>query len=155
VLEAGLGGGSFVPYVITGGAISYSGVTLDGMPDPLTTTEIVPAEPFLRLSGSVAPGGFHRLSLFGPSGAVALIGITTESALLELPGIPGGPLQLALEPLPVTMALTALGQDTAATQLLTSPNSSALVGRAGIIQGALLPPDGLYLTTVTAVVFRP
>ena len=157
VIQGGSGsGGPPSVAVLVGGSstLPFSGVTL--LPSaPSSGTEIVPAEPFLLVTGEDGPGMVRVLEMYGPAGTVALIEVSARPELDKAPGIPGGPAWIDVDAIVAILTVTLAGQDTAATQSIHLPGDPALAGLVGEVQGTLLPaPDGLYLTNASQIILR-
>lgn len=121
------------------GRVSVSGVPWGPAALPAWVKTPLPAEPYLVLSGSGAPGTILLVEVFGPSGQPVLLAGSTGAALLH------GLLPLAdpvwLDPgqLLLLVPLVAAGQHTAVAVNLALPPDPTLAGLDAVFQAAFLP----------------
>lgn len=129
---------------------TWSGVTLTHVDwfAPVT----VPAEPYLMI-GQPSPDS-RRVSVFGPTGSPCVVFFSMGAALLDVPAFAGDMLALDLSQLFYSVPLTLIGQDVAATSLLSTPSGVALVGLPVDVQALVAMPKGAFVTNSSQLVLR-
>lgn len=140
------------PSLAGSGTITWSGATAVPPPPPLVATQVVPAEPYLELSGG--PVGTRQARLYGQPGTIGAVFTSLGTALSAAPGVDGGLVWIDPAQIVDVAVLVALGQDVPATKSYALPPSLG-VGTGIAFQGALLPTVGKpFVTNVTNVIMR-
>lgn len=137
-------GNAIQTYGDLGGAVSVSGVLLDG---PIDSGVQIASEvaPFQVLRGDGPAGSTWRLQAFGESGALGIVLTSFGSALLELPALEGIELWLdpgqLLEVSPVTLQGSSVG----ASLIWQTPENPAFAGLVYQVQTVVFDPfDGSF-----------
>jgi hypothetical protein len=133
------------------GSATVSGVRVSPWPLPTSVTQPAPALPWIRFTGSVAPGGTAALEAFGPVGTSAIGALALQAALGSLPGLAPEPFWLAPAAIIAVFAPTLLGPEVPAPTSWVLPADPALAGVA--VDAQVFAPQG-HLTNPAVLVLR-
>lgn len=141
----------------TGGQVSLSGVSVEApaFGELVTGTLIDPPEPYLTLTSDGVPGGQALLSIYGPPGASATVGIATSGSPSAPAHVVGGPLWLEPASVVASFHVTTLGQELPVVRSFRLPESQAFAGSVFWVQAFFPVGDGtLHATNPATVVPR-
>jgi hypothetical protein len=125
------------------GHVAVSGVHLFPSELPPWVEEPVPAEPYVELAGSAAPGGVLSVDVFGPAGELVVLAGALAPALLEGLLPLSDPLWFKPSSVVYLKALVAAGQDTPASASLLLPPGPSFAGLGVIFQAAFVGGSGV------------
>lgn len=136
---------------INGGSVQFSGVTPVGEIGPGTEV-LAPPAPFQFARGEAEPGDVRRLSLFGASGAPAVMLASFSSSLVPLPELSGIELWIDPAQLAEAQAFVLQGQNVPVNWVWETPSDPSFAGFAYQIQSAVFFEGGFVGTNPTALI---